>query len=84
MFPIKGVLNSDELQRADLLLFANKQDMPGARSPAEIVDKMGLRDIRGFSNGQREFHVQACCAITGDGLAEGLDWLARKLKNKKK
>ena len=28
----------------------------------------------------RKWHIQACSAITGDGLYEGLDWLGREFK----
>lgn len=29
------------------------------------------------------WYIQATCATSGDGLYEGLDWLANQLKNKK-
>ena len=82
MHILKNVMSNDELARAHLLVFANKQDLPGARSIAEIVDKLRLRNISGVASGQRQWHVQACCAVTGDGLTDGLDWLATKLRGK--
>lgn len=45
---------------------------------AELTDKLGLHSLR-----HRNWYIQATCATSGDGLYEGLDWLANQLKNKK-
>ena len=72
------MLNDDELRRETVLLvFANKQDLPNAMSAAEMTDKLGLHQMR-----QRQWYIQACCATTGDGLYEGLDWLSTTLSKK--
>ena len=65
------LLDQDDLCGMPLLVFANKQDLPGALSAAEVTERLGLEELR-----DRPWHVQACCATTGDGLQEGLDWLA--------
>uniref|UniRef100_A0A2I3STR0 ADP ribosylation factor 3 n=1 Tax=Pan troglodytes TaxID=9598 RepID=A0A2I3STR0_PANTR len=72
------MLAEDELRDAVLLVFANKQDLPNAMNAAEITDKLGLHSLR-----HRNWYIQATCATSGDGLYEGLDWLANQLKNKK-
>ena len=72
------MLNEDELRESVLLVFANKQDLPNAMSAAEMTDKLGLHGLRA-----RQWYIQACCATTGDGLYEGLDWLSSTLSNKK-
>ena len=72
------MLNEDELRDAILLVFANKQDLPNAMSAAEMTDKLGLNGLR-----HRQWYIQACCATTGDGLYEGLDWLSATLGKKK-
>ncbi len=60
------------LTRADaaLLVFANKQDLPRAMSIAEVTEHLGLHQLRA-----RQWYIQACCATSGDGLYEGLDWV---------
>ena len=68
------MLAEDELRDAVLLVFANKQDLPHAMSVAEITDKLGLHTIR-----THKWCMQAACATSGDGLYEGLDWLASNL-----
>mmetsp|Transcript_32906 Transcript_32906/g.47634 ORF Transcript_32906/g.47634 Transcript_32906/m.47634 type:complete len:189 (-) Transcript_32906:71-637(-) len=75
---INHMLSHEELNGAALLVFANKQDLPNAVSPDEMVDKLGLRELR------REWYIQACCAPTGEGLYEGLDWLSTTLSKKYK
>lgn len=74
---LQRMLNEDELRDAVLLVFANKQDLPNAMSPAEITDKLGLHSLR-----QRHWYIQATCATSGEGLYEGLDWLSTQLKKK--
>ncbi|XP_055102092.1 ADP-ribosylation factor 3-like isoform X3 [Symphalangus syndactylus] len=73
------MLAEDKLRDAALLVFANKQDLPNAMNAAEITDKLGLHSLR-----HRNWYIQATCATSGDGLYEGLDWLANQLKNKKR
>lgn len=58
-----------------ILVFANKQDVKGALSPAEISDVFGLTAIK-----DHEWHIQPCCGLTGQGLFEGLDWIASKVQ----
>jgi small GTP-binding protein len=72
---LQRMLNEDELRDALLLVFANKQDLPNAMSVAEITDKLGLHSLR-----QRTWYIQSTCATSGDGLFEGLDWLATEIK----
>jgi len=75
---LNRMMNEDELRDAVVLVFANKQDLPQALTVAEVTDKLGLSSVR-----NRQWYIQACCATTGDGLYEGLDWLTNILKNQK-
>jgi ADP-ribosylation factor protein 1 len=71
------MLNEEELREADLLVFANKQDMPHAMTATEVTDKLNLHSLA-----SRQWRIQACCATTGDGLYEGLDWLSEVMSKK--
>ena len=71
---LSNILSEDELREAFLLVFANKQDLPEAKTTAEITDKLGLHALK-----DRSWYIQASSAITGDGLYEGLDWLNKKM-----
>ena len=64
------MLCEDELLDASLLIFANKQDLPNAMSTQVITDWLRLDSLR-----DRNWFVQGCCATTGDGLYDGLEWL---------
>ena len=44
---IYKMINDEELKGAVLLIYANKQDLPGAMTTPEITDKLGLHTIRG-------------------------------------
>merc|ERR1712193_76650 len=72
---LSRMLNEDELRDAALLVFANKQDLPNAMNAAEITDKLGLHSLR-----NRTWYIQSTCATSGDGLYEGLEWLATTLR----
>lgn len=63
--------NQDELENAAFLILANKQDLPHAASVSEICEAMKLHSL----HDNRKWFIQGCCAITGDGLYEGLDWV---------
>lgn len=44
----------------------------------EVCEGMGLYELK-----NRKWHIQGTCALKGDGLYEGLDWLASTLKDMK-
>lgn len=46
-----------------------------AMSPAEVCESLGLYSLQ-----NRRWHIQGTCAPKGEGLYEGLDWLANILK----
>lgn len=64
------MLNEDELRDAALLVFANKQDQPGAKGAGEISEALKLGELR-----DRNWSIVACSAIDGKGISEGMDWL---------
>eukprot|EP01090_Pellita_catalonica_P020639 TRINITY_DN7472_c0_g1_i2.p1 TRINITY_DN7472_c0_g1~~TRINITY_DN7472_c0_g1_i2.p1 ORF type:complete len:397 (-),score=89.48 TRINITY_DN7472_c0_g1_i2:28-1218(-) len=75
---LNKLLQEDELRQSALLVWANKQDLPNAMTASEITDKLGLHHLN-----NRQWYIQATCAVTGDGLYEGLDWATNALKGKK-
>lgn len=58
------------LAGATLLIFANKQDLPGALSSNAIREALELDSIR-----SHHWCIQGCSAVTGDNLLPGIDWL---------
>lgn len=75
------ILAHDELQRDGgcrlLLVLANKQDrVDEAMSPEQLSDALHLHTIKGA---YIEWHIQGTSARTGQGIAEGFDWLAAKI-----
>uniref|UniRef100_A0AAY5K1C7 E3 ubiquitin-protein ligase TRIM23 n=1 Tax=Esox lucius TaxID=8010 RepID=A0AAY5K1C7_ESOLU len=69
------LLTEKELRDALLLIFANKQDVPGAVSVEEMTELLSLHKLCCG----RSWHIQGCDARSGAGLHEGLDWLSRQL-----
>ncbi|KAF1813079.1 putative ADP-ribosylation factor [Eremomyces bilateralis CBS 781.70] len=69
---LAAMLAEEELRDAALLVFANKQDQPGAKGAGEISEALRLGDLK-----DRNWSIVACSAIDGRGVDEGMDWLAR-------
>ncbi|KAJ1643446.1 Arf GTPase arl1 [Coemansia erecta] len=74
---LAAMLSEDELQQSVLLVFANKQDMKGAMSAAEISEALGLPRLR-----NRQWGIYKTSALKGEGLSEGLDWLVNAIQRK--
>ncbi|KMZ73847.1 putative ADP-ribosylation factor [Zostera marina] len=68
------LLQNVDLGNTVVLVFANKHDLKDAMSPAEIIDALSLHSIK-----NNDWHIQASCAISGDGLYDGLRWIAQKV-----
>lgn len=56
-----------------ILVFANKQDVPAALTPAEVSAALALPSL------PVSCHIQPSSATTGSGVLDGLDWLAAQL-----
>lgn len=68
------MLAHEDLQNAAILVLANKQDMKDSMTVAEISQCLTLSSITAHS-----WHVQACCALTGEGLPASLDWMRSRV-----
>jgi small GTP-binding protein len=73
---LESVISHPEMMNIPVLVLANKMDMARLR-PIELVEKMGL------ARSKRDWHLQPCCGLNGDGIVEGFEWLRKTLKNKK-
>lgn len=70
-------LAHESLTKACVLIFANKQDLQGAMKVPELSEALDLVSLT-----THNWHVQASCAITGEGLLDGLNWIAEELRRK--
>ncbi|KAM8811984.1 putative ADP-ribosylation factor-like protein 5C isoform 1-T1 [Rhynchonycteris naso] len=64
------MLAHEALRDASVLIFANKQDMKDSMTTVEISQFLTLNAIK-----DHPWHIQACCALTGEGLLAGLQWM---------
>ncbi|KAM0026140.1 putative small GTPase superfamily, ARF/SAR type, P-loop containing nucleoside triphosphate hydrolase [Helianthus debilis subsp. tardiflorus] len=64
-----AILEEEELKGAVVLIFANKQDLPGALDDAAVTESLELHKIK-----NRQWSIFKTSAIKGEGLFEGLDW----------
>lgn len=67
---LHALLQEERLGGATLLIFANKQDLPGAAKPEEIQTILELDLIK-----KHHWMILPCSAVTRQNLVEGVDWL---------
>ncbi|KAJ3330291.1 ADP-ribosylation factor protein 3 [Blyttiomyces sp. JEL0837] len=66
---LNQLLEESKLTGVPLLVFANKQDLVHALPGDEIATGLNLNSIR-----ERQWKIQACSALTGEGISEGMEW----------
>uniref|UniRef100_A0A0K0F582 ADP-ribosylation factor-like protein 6 n=1 Tax=Strongyloides venezuelensis TaxID=75913 RepID=A0A0K0F582_STRVS len=62
-------------KKIPILIFSNKVDEKEALTSSEISQSLGLDLIR-----SRNWHIESCCALTGDGLEAGVTWLSTNIQ----
>lgn len=68
------MLADEDMTNPVVLVFANKMDLPGARSASVVSDTLALNSLK------ETWYIQPSSAARGDGLAQGLDWLSVQIK----
>ena len=71
------ILSAQELTDSILLIYANKIDLPESMGVSEVTEKLELNKLR-----SRVWKVQQTCALTKEGLIEGLEWIYSELDKK--
>jgi ADP-ribosylation factor-like protein 2 len=74
---LQRLLQEEKLAGASLLIFANKQDLPGALTKEDIINVLELNSIV-----NRHWTIQICSAVTGEGLREGIDWIVGDISSR--
>ena len=62
------------LKNATILIFANKQDLPGAKDTNTLIQEYEFFKIK-----DHIWHIQSCSALKGEGLLTGIKWLSEQL-----
>ena len=75
---LSTLLQEDDLKDVPLLVFANKQDLGLALEAQEVMEETKLEEIS-----DRTWNIQACSAVTKEGLEEGMEWLVNVISTKK-
>ncbi|NXE52441.1 ARL14 protein, partial [Casuarius casuarius] len=71
------ILKNEFIKSVPVVLLANKQDLPGAVNAEEVTRRFNMKK----HCSDRNWYVQPCCAITGEGLSEALQKLTVFAKN---
>ncbi|XP_069618085.1 ADP-ribosylation factor-like protein 3 isoform X2 [Ranitomeya imitator] len=73
------LVGEDSLFGVPLLVFANKQDLLTAAPASDIADGLNLHTYR-----DRTWQIQACSALSGEGIQDGMNWICKNIIVKKK
>lgn len=69
-------MEEDDLKEAHVLVFANKQDVLGALNVNDVKSGLGLAEVT-----THNWFIQPTTATKGEGLFQGLDWLAQQIQS---
>ncbi|XP_062405390.1 ADP-ribosylation factor-like protein 3 [Sardina pilchardus] len=73
------LIDEENLKGVPVLIFANKQDLATASPASEIAEGLNLHTYR-----DRVWQIQACSAVSGEGVQDGMNWICNNLVNRKK
>ncbi|KAH3731692.1 ADP-ribosylation factor 1 [Pelomyxa schiedti] len=76
---LQRAVADEDLRDALVLILANKQDLPGSVNKDELAVLLEMHRL-----GNRKWFIQQTSAISGTGVAEGLDWVYSNLKRQVK
>ena len=68
------LLSHPNLKNTLILIFANKQDLPRAKSVEQLIRDYEFDKIKSHI-----WHIQACSAKKGEGMITGIKWLSEQL-----
>lgn len=66
---LHALMREEELRDACVLVLANKQDLPDAKSSDDVANAMEMDQIT------HTHHTLPGCAKSGEGVGEAMDWL---------
>ncbi|NXS57533.1 ARL14 protein, partial [Brachypteracias leptosomus] len=72
------ILKNEFLKSVPVMVLANKQDLPGALNAEELTRRFNMKKYCS----DRNWYVQPCCAVTGEGLSETLQRLTAFTKQR--
>uniref|UniRef100_A0A672KNV1 ADP ribosylation factor like GTPase 3, like 2 n=1 Tax=Sinocyclocheilus grahami TaxID=75366 RepID=A0A672KNV1_SINGR len=75
---LSELIDEENLAGVPILIFANKQDLCTASPASEIAEGLNLHTYR-----DRVWQIQACSAVTGEGVQDGMNWICNNLLKKK-
>nr|CAD2186010.1 unnamed protein product [Meloidogyne enterolobii] len=73
---LSELLEEEKLKNVPMLVFANKQDLLTSAKASEIAGGLQLVKIR-----DRSWQIQACSALSGEGIKDGMEWISKNIKN---
>ena len=68
------VISHPNLKNTIILIFANKQDLQGAKDVNKLIEDYEFDKIKNHI-----WKIQSCSALKGEGLISGIKWLSEQL-----
>eukprot|EP00163_Fabomonas_tropica_P018047 TRINITY_DN3205_c0_g1_i2.p1 TRINITY_DN3205_c0_g1~~TRINITY_DN3205_c0_g1_i2.p1 ORF type:complete len:140 (-),score=19.48 TRINITY_DN3205_c0_g1_i2:416-835(-) len=74
---MEHILGHPDFRGVPVLLLANKNDIAPSSLVDDVIRSMALQNTAGSS---RQCQIEACSALTGEGVEKGIDWLVERIK----
>jgi len=74
---LQELLCEEKLVGVPILVYANKQDLIGSATSAQIAEGLSLHTIK-----DRVWQIQACSATSGEGVRDGMEWVLKNISKK--
>ena len=73
------MLTLPEMAEVPIMIFGNKQDLRGAVTPPQLIEQLHMHNYNDHS-----WYVQGTCAVSGEGIWEGVEIIAEMIKDHKR
>uniref|UniRef100_A0A667Y962 ADP-ribosylation factor-like protein 3 n=2 Tax=Myripristis murdjan TaxID=586833 RepID=A0A667Y962_9TELE len=75
---LSELIEEENLHGVPVLIFANKQDVATAMPASAVAEGLNLHTYR-----DRAWQIQACSALTGEGVQDGMNWICNNVLREK-
>lgn len=74
---LHATMEDENLKNTLLLVYSNKSDLPTSCPTKDVAKALKLTRLK------NKWYIQGCCATSGDGIIEGIEFIVKELNDRK-